>query len=122
MEAGCNIDMKDHKVNGGLVKVINVSGFLDAHSFPEVEKALNTVVDKGSYHLVLNLGGLDYISSAGLGVLIGVAKKVREKKGDLKLSQLPEKIYRIVNLLGFSRILDIFNTDEEALSAFKDRG
>ena len=122
MEAGCNIDMKDHKVNGLQVKVINVSGFLDAHSFPEVEKALNTVVDKGSYHLVLNLGGLDYISSAGLGVLIGVAKKVREKKGDLKLSQLPEKIYRIVNLLGFSRILDIFNTDEEALSAFKDRG
>ena len=119
MEAGCNIDMKDHKVNGLQVKVINVSGFLDAHSFPEVEKALNTVVDKGSYHLVLNLGGLDYISSAGLGVLIGVAKKVREKKGDLKLSQLPEKIYRIVNLLGFSRILDIFNTDEEALSAFK---
>lgn len=122
MESGCSVDMKDHKVNGLQVKVINVSGFLDAHSFPEVEKALNIIMDKGSYHLVLNLGGLDYISSAGLGVLIGVAKKVREKKGDLKLSQLPEKIYRIVNLLGFSRILDIFNTDEEALSAFKDRG
>ena len=119
MAVGCNIDMKDHKVEGFQVKVINVSGFLDAHSFPTLEKALNNVIDEGYYYLVLNLGGLDYISSAGLGVLIGVAKRVREKNGDLKLSQLPEKIYRIVNILGFSRILDIFNTDEEALSTFK---
>ena len=43
MEVGCNIDMKDHKVNGIQVKVVNVSGFLDAHSFPDLEKVLDGV-------------------------------------------------------------------------------
>ena len=119
MPIGCEINADTHQVNGKKVKVIMVRGFLDAHSFPGFEKELSALIDQGSNNMVLNLSQLDYISSAGLGVLIGLAKKLRINEGDLKLSSLPEKIYKIVNLLGFTRILQVFESDHEAINAFK---
>ena len=119
MPIGCEINANTQKVNGKEVKLVMVRGFLDAHSFPVFEKELNALIEQGSNNMVLNLSGLDYISSAGLGVLIGVAKKLRVNQGDLKLSALPEKIYKIVNLLGFTRILQVFDNDQDAINSFK---
>ena len=119
MATGCELEVAEHTIDGKEVRVVSVIGFLDAHTFPELENKLNALIDDGVQYVVLDFGRLEYISSAGLGVLIGVAKKVREKSGDLKLVNLSEKILRIVTLLGFSRILQIFEEQAQALDAVK---
>lgn len=120
MPTGCDFTVNKFQIGTKDIRIIAVNGFLDAHTFPDLEKLLNSLIDEGINHIILDLGKLEYISSAGLGVLIGIAKKVRERNGDLKLTKLSEKIFKIVNLLGFSKILQIFNTDKEALVAIQN--
>ena len=117
MPTGCNFTVNSYQIGARDIRIVLVEGFLDAHTFPDLEKLLSSLIDEGIIFIVLDFEKLEYISSAGLGVLIGIAKKVREKEGDLKLTKLSEKIFKIVNLLGFSKILQIFDTDKEALVA-----
>ena len=120
MPTGCNFTVNNYQIGARDIRIVLVEGFLDAHTFPELEKLLNYLIDEGVIFIVLDFEKLEYISSAGLGVLIGIAKKVREKEGDLKLTKLSEKIFKIVNLLGFSKILQIFDTDKDALMAVQN--
>ncbi|HZK75404.1 MAG TPA: STAS domain-containing protein [Candidatus Kapabacteria bacterium] len=102
------------------VTVIELSGQLDAHTAPEFERFLEDVVrDEGKRQLVLDFHGLEYISSAGLGVLMGLIEEVRATGGDMKLAALPEKIFHVLDLLGFPMVFQIFPTVAEAEAAFK---
>ena len=98
--------------------VVRLDGALDSYSFPKLETALNELRDSQRHRVVLDCGGLDYISSAALGALIGFARRSREAGGDLKLVKLSPKIYNIVELLGFHKILEIQPTIEEAINKF----
>ncbi|SRR5579883_1568998 len=105
---------------GSPVAVIELGGQLDAHTAPEFERFLErTVRDEDKHQLVLDFEKLDYISSAGLGVLMGLIEEVRAGGGDIKLAKLPEKIYHVLDLLGFPLVFQIFSTIEEAESAFE---
>ena len=85
----------------------------------ELAKALNSLIDEGSYNLVLDLKKLEYISSAGFTVLLATVRKVREKQGDLRLASLPPIIRKIADVLGCSSIIKIFDSPKEALTSFK---
>jgi anti-sigma B factor antagonist len=108
------------------ITVIELSGQLDAHTAPEFERFLERVVrDEGKRKLVLDFHGLEYISSAGLGVLMGLIEEVRAVDsnssttgGDMKLAALPEKIFHVLDLLGFPIVFQIFPTVREAEAAF----
>ena len=65
--------------------------------------------------MLIDFKSLDYISSAGLRVLIMVAKKLKAAQGSLVLCNLDEKIYEVFNVSGFTAIFDICTTQEEAL-------
>ena len=109
------------------ITVIELSGQLDAHTAPEFERFLERVVrDEGKRKLVLDFHGLEYISSAGLGVLMGLIEEVRAVDsnssttgGDMKLAALPEKIFHVLDLLGFPIVFQIFPTVKEAETAFR---
>ncbi|MCH7620037.1 MAG: STAS domain-containing protein, partial [Candidatus Marinimicrobia bacterium] len=73
----------------------------------------------GRYKLVLNFKELEYISSAGLGVIMGNIEEIRSHDGDIKLSDMSEKIFRVFDLVGFPSLYDIFDSQEEAESAFE---
>jgi len=72
----------DIKVNVKAVEdkafVIEVQGEIDVYTSPRVKESINDLIEKGNYSLVINLEGVRYIDSTGLGVLIGALKKVRE--------------------------------------------
>lgn len=103
--------------------VVKVEGFLDAHTAPELEKVLNELLEKKQYQVVLDLLRLEYISSAGFGVLMGAISSFRENKGDLKLVQLPPRVYKVFDLLGFTKLFQVFDTLAEATAAFeKEKG
>lgn len=99
--------------------IVRLDGALDSYSFPRLETALNKLRSEERHRVVLDCGGLDYISSASLGALIGFARRAREKEGDLMLVKLSPKIFSIVELLGFHKILEIHKNLEDATAKFE---
>lgn len=106
-----------HEAREG-VDVLHLDGALDAYSFPRLESALTHLRESGRHCMVLDCSNLDYVNSAALGALIGFARRARESGGDLKLASLTPKIYSIVELLGFDKILQIFPDTPLAISKF----
>jgi anti-sigma B factor antagonist len=101
------------------ITLIELSGQLDAHTAPEFERFLEERVRKErKSKLVLDFSNLEYISSAGLGVLMGLIEEVRSQSGDMKLVKVPEKIYHVLDLLGFPIVFEILPQLEDALGAF----
>ena len=113
--------MKDFHIeqeDRGEAQLVRLAGSLDMYSFPRLEAHLNSLFQAGHYRVVLNCSGLDYIGSAGLGALIGFAKEARERGGDVKLLNVPERIYKIIELLGFTKVLQVHDTEAKALGSF----
>ena len=107
------------KDSRGSVQLIRLSGSLDMYSFPRLEAQLNSLFKQGQYFVVLDCRNLDYIGSAGLGSLIALAKQAREHEGDIRLLNLPERIYKIIELLGFTKVLNVYGDEETALASFQ---
>ena len=101
------------------VSIVYLKGFLDAHTAPDFEKTLQSLVDDNRIHIVVNLSGLNYISSAGLGVFMGFIEDIRNKGGDIKLAELTEKVFRVFDLLGFPLLYDIFQKEDEAIDKYR---
>ncbi len=85
--------------------VFSLEGRLDTVTAPELEKALKESLE-GVSKLTLDFEGLDYISSAGLRVLLSV-QKLMSKQGSMKLRRVGETIMEIFEVTGFSDILTI---------------
>jgi anti-sigma B factor antagonist len=100
------------------LKKVRIKGYLDSSTFPQLQEHLDNLLQQGTNYYLLDLEELTYISSAGLGVLMGILREVREKQGDLKIINMSEKIERVFSLLGFSRLMKVYSSEEEALEAF----
>lgn len=103
----------------GNVEVLRLAGQLDAHSFPKLQEALEGLGDEARSQVVLDCGDLQYISSAGLGVLKKMSREFRDKDGDIRLASLTPKIKNVVDLLGFSQVIQVFPGSDEAVSSFE---
>ncbi len=104
----------------GNVNVINLRGYLDAHTAPALEENFTQLIDSNKFNIVVNFKELAYISSAGLGVFMAYIEKIRENKGDIKLSAMSDKVYNIFDLLGFPLLYEIFRNEEDAIKKFKE--
>jgi len=100
------------------VSVIKVSGYLDTTTARDLESALNSLLDRGNYKLVLDLSGVTYISSAGWGIFIGEIKGIRNHGGDLKLAAMIGDVFEVFRLLEFQSILEAYPSVQEAKEAF----
>lgn len=100
------------------IDVIHISGFLDAHTAPELEKEIENLINLDKYKIIINLQKLDYISSAGLGVFMSHIELIRNNGGDIKLCNLQEKVYSVFDLLGFPMLFDINNDENESIDKF----
>jgi anti-sigma B factor antagonist len=96
---------------------VNVTGRLDAATSPELEKRLTACFGEGTIGLILNFAELEYISSAGLRVLIFAAKKMKSANGSLALCGLQEYVREVIEIAGFMTILQILPNEEQALAA-----
>jgi anti-sigma B factor antagonist len=100
------------------IQVVDLKGYLDAHTAPELEKLFQTLIDKKVFNIVVNCKDLSYISSAGLGVFMAYIEDVRNNSGDIKLSNMSPKIYNVFDLLGFPLLYDITSDEAEAIQKF----
>lgn len=102
----------------GGISVINLKGFLDAHTAPVLENNFTQLINDKKYKIVVNFKDLAYISSAGLGVFMAYIENVRENKGDIKLTNMSDKVFNIFDLLGFPLLYEIYKSEEEAIKKF----
>ncbi len=102
------------------ISIIKVGGFIDTTTSSEVERALNSLLKQGRYKIIIDLGNVDYISSAGWGIFISEIKSIREHDGDLKLVRMIPDVYEIFELLEFHHILDVYDSVEEAIRKFEE--
>lgn len=100
------------------VHVLRLEGYVDAHTFTDFEEELTKLVEGGHYNLLLDLEKLTYINSTGLGLLMATFRQVRQYQGDLVIAKMSDKITNIFNLLGFSRLIHTYPTEQEALAKF----
>jgi anti-sigma B factor antagonist len=99
--------------------ILKVSGRIDADTAPSLEKQLNKVFNKGQHHVVVDLGAVDYISSAGLRVLVSGLKKARRyNRGDVRLAALSTRLKEAFQLVGFNKLFQIFQDVEDAAGSF----
>ncbi len=97
--------------------VISLNGRLDAVTSPLLDKDLKDLTAGGERFLIMDLGGLNYISSAGLRSILFVAKRLKEKQGKLFLASLKSVVREAFEISGFSTIIPIFESVDSALSS-----
>jgi len=121
---GCRVGLrktvlKDAAGQERTVYFVDIEGVLDGHTFKYFDDFLNSLIDQGRSSLILNCERLEYVSSAGIGVLAGAVKRCRDAKGDLRLCGVQEKVKKIINLVGLQSMLRMYDTDRGALVSFK---
>jgi len=102
----------------GDVRILAFQGNLDTNTSPDAENEINGLIEAGAQKLLVNFENLDYISSAGLRILLATAKKLKASQGDLKICCLNETVQEVFDISGFATILSVSKTEEEALGAY----
>lgn len=109
-----SIDIKHHEN----ITILDLNGFLDAHTSVELEKCFEEIISKENYKIIVNFEKLSYISSAGLGVFMAFIEAARDNSGDIKLCAMSDKIYNIFDMLGFPILFEIYKEQKSAIEKF----
>jgi len=101
----------------GDVRILALSGRLDTETSADLELALQDLQADGATHFVIDLADIGYVSSAGLRVLLALAKQLDGGRGSLKLCALNEAVRQVFDVAGFSRMFAIFPNRDAALAS-----
>jgi anti-sigma B factor antagonist len=108
------MELRESTENGHVV--VELAGRLDSNTSKTVEDRLAALLDGGAKALVLDFAALEYVSSAGLRVLLVVAKRMKAAQGRLAICALRPEVREVFEISGFSKIFSIFPGKAEALA------
>jgi anti-sigma B factor antagonist len=97
--------------------VVDVKGEIDVYTAPKLREKLIELVSDGSYDIVVNLEGVDFLDSTGLGVLVGALKRVKAHEGSLSLVCTQDKILKIFKITGLTKVFPIHESVGDATGA-----
>ena len=97
--------------------VVEVGGEIDVYTAPKLREQLIDLVSSGQYHLVVDMEGVEFLDSTGLGVLVGGLKRVRAHEGSLRLVCTQERILKIFRITGLTQVFPIHDTVADAVAA-----
>ncbi|HEX3002314.1 MAG TPA: STAS domain-containing protein [Methanoregula sp.] len=95
-----------------------LNGRIDTATAPELEQAINKVIDGGQRKVLLDFAGVTYISSGGLRVLLATAKKLKNPGDKFGICALTPEVLKILKLAGFTSIFSIYASEGEALAGW----
>ncbi len=101
----------------GTVQVLRLVGYLDGHTFVDLERRFDGLLKAGRNRLVIELSGLTYIASAGVGVFINGLHKARNSGGSLQLANPSQSVREIFAILGLESVFIIHDTVEQGIDA-----
>jgi len=109
-----NLDLETEKRGG--TSIVSLRGEIDVYTAPRLRQALIDLVEEGATDIVVDLSAIDFLDSTGLGVLVGGLKRVKSNEGELKLVVTQDRIMKIFDITGLSKVFPIFATLDEALA------
>ncbi len=102
----------------GDILVIRIKGRLDSVSSPAAETKVLDLIAKGQRKIILEISGTNYISSAGMRLLLTATKKIRALSGKICICSMPPNVFEVLKMSGFDHILDLYLSEEEAMRNF----
>lgn len=99
---------------------LTLRGYLDAHTVNEFETFMDRSIEQGGRRYLLDISDLNYLSSAGIGAIIGLTQRLRRAEGELVLLHPSEKVFKILDKLGFTKIFRVAYSHEEAEKQFAE--
>lgn len=97
--------------------VVEVAGEIDVYTAPKLREQLAELVDSGRYDIVVDMTGVEFLDSTGLGVLVGGLKRVRTHDGSLQLVCTQERILKIFRITGLTKVFPIHDSVDAAVAA-----
>src|SRR5712691_7776443 len=111
--------MKIEERSAGDVKILDISGQIKFTQGDEMLKdKIHSVVHQGSKKILVNLAGVDYVDSAGLGELVGAYTTVTRAGGTMKLLNVTKKIRDLLAITKLVTVFDTFDAEQEAIKSF----
>ena len=93
-------------------------GWIDTQVAADMDQAFQSAVSSGSHNMVVDMSGVDFISSVGLSALAAALGRCREDGGDMKIAGLNERLARVFRIVGFDVLMSVHDTPEAAISEF----
>jgi anti-sigma B factor antagonist len=97
--------------------VIAVSGELDAHTAPTLKGRLAHLIEGGTHRLIIDLEGLEFLDSTGLGALLSALKRARAHDGSVDIICTQIRILRIFKITSLDRVFDIYDSASDVFAA-----
>ncbi len=110
--------MKTDIRQDGEVTIVAVSESVDALTAPDLTRALTEQIKAGHSNLVVDLTGVEFMSSAGLRTLLGGVKESRTNGGDLRIASTNPGIDKVLKMSGFHNVAKVFTSSGEAAASF----
>jgi len=95
---------------------LTVNGEVDVYTAPRLKEHLVKCIQGGSTEILLDLNGVSFIDSSGLGVLVGALRRARENSGTIRLVCTRENVLKVFRITGLDKVFPIFDSIEEASS------
>ncbi len=102
----------------GAVSIVAIEGSLDTATSAEADSFLSNKIDQGALKILIDFEKLDYISSAGLRILLVTAKNLSGEGGELRVCCLNETVQEVFDISGFGMLLNVFETRSGAMGDF----
>lgn len=112
-ESIVNIEVEDLK----RVELVKVSGRIDSSNAAQFDSVLKEVASRKN-NVVLEMSGIDYISSAGLRAIIGLLRECKKHKGDVRLASPSERVVEVLALAGLDSLFEVYDTEAAAVGSF----
>jgi anti-sigma B factor antagonist len=110
------VDLSISTRTEGVYTIVEIVGELDVNTVPRLRERLAALIADGHHHLVVDLQGLDFLDSTGLGVLVGGLKRVYPHDGSFQLVCTQERILKIFRITGLINVFSIHSSVEAATS------
>lgn len=111
------MDLSISSAHRGDVTVVHVGGEIDVYTAPLLRERLDEQIAAGRIHLVVDLEGVTFMDSTGLGVLVGRLKLIRARKGTLRLVCSSQRILKVFSITGLDKVFQIFDSVDGAFGA-----
>lgn len=104
-------------ISVGDCAVLLVAGEIDVYTAPELRQRVIGLIDDGARHVIADLSGVDFLDSTGLGALVDSLKRLRMRKGSLKLVTSGGRILQVFRITGLTRVFAFHSSVPDAITA-----
>lgn len=97
--------------------VVTVTGEVDVYTAPKLKDELVGLIEEGKNQIVVDLEGVEFMDSSGLGVLVGALRRLKEREGTLALVCTKGPVLRILSITGLNKVFPVHQSVDEAASS-----